>query len=93
MAPIEPQLTNHKNEARSIAHLTTAQQKLYQWEYKQWERKDIEFKRQKKTLANFNSEISKTIAEKHLDLIENKDTPYERLTTLKKHLAPSDVTW
>ncbi|KAF2822389.1 hypothetical protein CC86DRAFT_423517 [Ophiobolus disseminans] len=32
-APIEPQVTAHNNDATSIAHLTTAQQKLYQWEY------------------------------------------------------------
>ncbi|KAF1925872.1 uncharacterized protein M421DRAFT_37025, partial [Didymella exigua CBS 183.55] len=76
MAPIEPQLTDHNNDATSLAHLTAAQQKLYQWEYERWERKDID----------------KTIAAKHLYLIESKDTPYERLTTLKKHLAPSDAT-
>jgi hypothetical protein len=52
----------------------------------------LEFRRQKKALAKFNSEIGKTIASKHLYLIENKDTPHERLTTLKKHLAPSDAT-
>ncbi|KAF2820789.1 hypothetical protein CC86DRAFT_304141, partial [Ophiobolus disseminans] len=75
-APIEPQVKDHNNDAMSIAHLTAAQQKLYQWEYKRWERKDLD----------------KTIAAKHLYLIESKDTPYERLTTLKKHLAPSDAS-
>ncbi|KAI1688890.1 hypothetical protein KJE20_02068 [Pyrenophora tritici-repentis] len=69
-------LTDHAAGATSIAHLTAAQQKLYQWEYERWERKDLD----------------KTIAAKHLYLIENKDTLYERLTTLKKHLAPSDAT-
>ena len=92
LAPIEPQLADHVAGATSIAHLTAAQQKLFQWEYERWERKDLEFKRQKKALAEFNSEISKTIAAKHLYLIENKDTPYDRLTTLKKHLAPSDTS-
>lgn len=92
MAPTEPQLADHNEQATSIAHLTAAQQKLYQWEYERWERKDLEFKRQKKALAEFNLEISKTIAARHIYLIENKDTPHERLTTLKKHLAPSDVT-
>ncbi|KAF2629279.1 hypothetical protein BU25DRAFT_316825, partial [Macroventuria anomochaeta] len=92
MAPPEPQLTDHNNDATSIAHLSAAQQKLFQWEYDRWERKDIEYRRQKKALAEFNSEIGKTIAAKHLYLIENKDTPYKRLTTLKKHLAPSDAT-
>lgn len=88
----EPQVMDYNDHALSIAHLTAAEQKLYQWEYERWERKDLEYKRQRKALAEFNSEISKTIAAKHLYLIENKDTPYERLTTLKKHLAPSDAT-
>ena len=92
LAPIEPQLADHAAGATSIAHLTAAQQKLFQWEYERWERKDLEFRRQKKALAEFNSEIGKTIASKHLYLIENKDTPYDRLTTLKKHLAPSDAS-
>jgi hypothetical protein len=91
-APLEPRLTDHNNDATSIAHLTAAQQKLYQWEYERWERKDIEFKCQKKALAEFNSEISKTIAAKHLHLIENKDAPYQRLIMFKKHLAPSEAT-
>jgi hypothetical protein len=89
LAPIEPQLTDHNEDATSLAHLTAAQQKLFQWEYERCERKDLEFKRKKKALAEFNSEIGETIASKHLYLIENKDTPHDRLTTLKKHLPPS----
>jgi hypothetical protein len=92
MAPTEPQLKDHSNDATSITYLTAAQQKLYQWEYERWERKDLKYKRQKKALAKFNSEISKTIAAKHFYLIKSKNTPCERLTTLKKHLAPSDAT-
>ena len=30
------------------------------------------------------------MAKRHLYLLWNKPTPYERLTTLKKHLAPTD---
>jgi hypothetical protein len=52
----------------------------------------FESRRQKKALAEFNSEIGKMIASKYLYLIENKNTPHDRLTTLKKHLAPSDAT-
>jgi hypothetical protein len=92
LAPIEPQFSDLNEDATSFAHLTAAQQKLLQWEYERWERKDLEFRRQKRALAEFNSEIGKTIASKHLYLIENKETPYDRLTTLKKHLAPSDAT-
>jgi hypothetical protein len=74
--------SNHNNkdnneDATSLAHRSAAQQKLFQWEYERWERKDLEFRRQKKALAEFNSEIGKTIASKHLYLIENKDTPHD----------------
>jgi hypothetical protein len=92
LVPIEPQLEDHNKDAALLAHLTAAQLKLFQWEYKRCERKDLEFRRQKKALAEFNSGIGKTIALKHLYLIENKDTPHDQLTMLKEHLAPSDAT-
>jgi hypothetical protein len=92
LAPVAPQLTDYNKDATSFVHLTAAQQKLFRWEYERWERKDLEFRRQRKALAEFNSEIGKTIASKYLYLIENKDTPHDRLTTLKKHLAPSNAT-
>ncbi|KAF2733871.1 hypothetical protein EJ04DRAFT_564732 [Polyplosphaeria fusca] len=82
MAQPEPQLADYH----------VAELKLYQWEYERWDRRDIKFERQKKALAEFDSEISKAIAAKHLYLIENKDTPHDRLTTLQKHLAPSDAS-
>jgi hypothetical protein len=92
LVPIEPQLSDHNKDTTSLAHLTAAQQKLFQWEYKRWERKDLKFRCQKKALAEFNSEIGKKIASKHLYLIKNENTLYHQLTTLKKHLAPSDAT-
>jgi hypothetical protein len=77
LALIGPQLSDYNAEATSLAHLTAAQQKLFQWEYERWERKDLEFKRKKKALADFNSKIGKMIASKHLYLIEKKDTPHD----------------
>jgi hypothetical protein len=76
LASVEPQPTDYNEDATSLAHLTAAHQKLFQWEYERWERKNLEFRRQKKALAEFNSEIGKTIASKHPYLIENKDTPH-----------------
>jgi hypothetical protein len=61
LAPIEPQLEDYNKDATSLAHLSAAQQKLFQWEYERWERKDLECRRQKKALAEFNSEIGKTM--------------------------------
>jgi hypothetical protein len=83
LAPIEPQLSDHNKDATSLPHLTAAQQKLFRWEYEQWEHKDLEFRHQEKALVECNSGIGKTMALKHLYLIENKNTPYKQLTTLK----------
>jgi hypothetical protein len=47
LALIEPQLTDHNADATSFAHLTTAQQKLYQRLYERWERNDYEFNSEK----------------------------------------------
>jgi hypothetical protein len=55
----------------ALDHLAAAQQKLFQWEYERWGRKNLGVRRQKKVLAEFNSEIGKTIASKHLYLNEN----------------------
>jgi hypothetical protein len=41
LVPIEPQLSDHNEDATFLVHLTAAQQKLFQWEYKQWERKNL----------------------------------------------------
>ncbi|KAF2675579.1 hypothetical protein K458DRAFT_324658, partial [Lentithecium fluviatile CBS 122367] len=48
--------------------------------------------RKRRALAEFNSNISRTIATKHIYLIENKNILHKRLITLKKHLVPSNAT-
>jgi hypothetical protein len=45
-----------------------------------------------KALADLNTDISKTIAVRHIYLIKNYETPYDRLVTLKKFLCPTDAT-
>jgi hypothetical protein len=47
--------------------------------------------KKERALASFNSEISKTVAKRHLYLLWSKPMPYERLATLQKHLAPTDA--
>lgn len=43
-------------------------------------------------MADFNLEISKTISKKRLYLIQDCETPHQRLVMLKKHLAPDAAT-
>jgi hypothetical protein len=43
-------------------------------------------------LADLNTDISKTIAVRHIYLIKDHETPYDRLVALKKFLCPTDAT-
>jgi hypothetical protein len=45
-----------------------------------------------KALADLNTDISKTIAVRHIYLIKDYETPYDRLVALKKFLCPTDAT-
>ncbi|PSN58774.1 hypothetical protein BS50DRAFT_666378 [Corynespora cassiicola Philippines] len=57
----------------------------FNYESPQWEKKN----RALKALA---SEILATVAQRHLYLLKDRTTAYDRLTTLKQHLCPSDRT-
>jgi hypothetical protein len=43
-------------------------------------------------LADLNTDISKTIAVRHIHLIKDHETPYDQLVALKKFLCPTDAT-
>jgi hypothetical protein len=43
-------------------------------------------------LADLNTDISKTIAVRHIHLIKDHETPYDRLVALKKFLCPTNAT-
>jgi hypothetical protein len=45
-----------------------------------------------KALADLNTDISKTITVRHIYLIKDHETPYDRLVALKKFLCPTDAT-
>ncbi|KAF2726717.1 hypothetical protein EJ04DRAFT_557830 [Polyplosphaeria fusca] len=60
------------------------------WRQIHTERK-AEFVKKKNALAAFNSEISKTIAHRHILAIANNESPYAQLRTLKKLLYPSST--
>ncbi|KAF2621748.1 hypothetical protein BU25DRAFT_314258, partial [Macroventuria anomochaeta] len=64
----------------------------YRWECDQWQRCRSEYRTQKKALADLKSDISKTIAVRHIHLIKDLKTPYDRLVALKKFLCPTDAT-
>jgi hypothetical protein len=52
-------------------------------------RKEAQWSKKEKALKEFNHEVSRTIASRHIHLISDWSTPYDRLRALKKHLCPS----
>jgi hypothetical protein len=88
----EPQLIDYKARAIRLSDLTTYNRESYRWECDRWERRRSECRTQKKALADLNTDISKTIAVRHIYLIKDHETPYDRLVALKKFLCPTDAT-
>jgi hypothetical protein len=88
----EPQLIDYNTGAIRLSDLTADDRESYRWECDRWERRRSEYRTQKKALANLNMDISKTIAVRHIHLIMDHETPYDRLVALKKFLCPTDAT-
>ncbi|KAK1912620.1 hypothetical protein P3342_004556 [Pyrenophora teres f. teres] len=89
---VEPQLTDYMAGATRLSALTADDRESYRWECDRWERRRSEYRTQKKALADLNTDISKTIAVRHIHLIKDHETPYDRLVALKKFLCPTDST-
>ena len=88
----EPQLIDYQAGATRLSDLTADNRESYRWECDRWERRRSEYRTQKKALADLNMDISKTITVRHIHLIKDHDTPYDRLVALKKFLCPTDAT-
>jgi hypothetical protein len=79
----EPQLIDYKAGAVRLSDLTADNRESYRWECDRWERRRSECRIQKKALADLNTDISKTIAVRHIHLIKDHETPYNQLIALK----------
>jgi hypothetical protein len=73
----EPQLIDYKAGAIRLSDLTADDRESYRWECDRWERRRSEYRIQKKALADLNTDISKTIAVRHIHLIKDYETPYD----------------
>ncbi|KAK7177688.1 reverse transcriptase domain protein [Paraphaeosphaeria sporulosa] len=90
--PTRPRLTDYKENATRLSQLEKQEQEDYRdaletfaYDSPQWDKKN----RALKALA---SEILATVAKRLLYLLKDRTTAYDRLTTLKQHLCPSDRT-
>jgi hypothetical protein len=73
----EPQLIDYNARAIRLSDLTADDRESYRWECDRWERRRSEYCTQKKALADINTDISKTIAVRHIHLIKYHETPYD----------------
>jgi hypothetical protein len=90
--PTRPRITDYKSDATKLSDLSEALQKDYRdaletftFDYPRWEKKD-------RALRALATEILATVAARHLYLLKDQITAYDRLKTLKQHLCPSDRT-
>lgn len=77
------------NEEITILDLSEKDVARYELWMKVFTRKEAQWSKKEKALREFNHEISRTIASRHICLILDYSTPYDRLRALKKHLCPS----
>jgi len=73
----------------TILDLSEKDVSRYELWLKVFTRKEAQWSKKEKALREFNHEISRTIASRHIHLISDCSTPYDRLKALKKHLCPS----
>ena len=90
--PQPPSLSTYKRNATSLAQLEQDDRDAYRWEYDVYKDKLAKYEKHEKSMTTISSEIGKTVAKRHLYLIRDESTPYDRLTKLKLHFAPTDTT-
>jgi hypothetical protein len=77
------------NEEFTIMDLTEKELGRYEvWE-RNFTRKEAAWTRTEKAILNFNHEILRTIASKHIHLVAAHESPHQRLKALQEHLCPS----
>jgi hypothetical protein len=90
--PTEPLYSDYQADATRLLDLSNDDRSSYRWDYERYERLHATYSKKVQALADFTLEISKTVAKRRLYLIQDCDTTYDRLVTLKKHLAPDVAT-
>jgi hypothetical protein len=87
--PTKPLPSDVKAGATAISQLDAGQQAMYSDLLHDWRFERAEYANTKRREGELLMEISRTIATRHLYLINGKDDIYDRLITLKQQLAPT----
>ena len=85
----KPLLTDYKARATKLSDLSPEDRESYRWEVDQWRLDQVTIQRLEKALVDLNTEITRSIATRHLYLIQDLPTVHDRLVALKKHFCPS----
>ena len=89
----KPLLTDYKARATKLSDLSPEDRESYRWEVDQWRLDQVTIQRLEKALVDLNTEITRSIATRHLYLIQDLPTVHDRLVALKKHFCPSTADW
>ncbi|KAF2799779.1 hypothetical protein K505DRAFT_230285, partial [Melanomma pulvis-pyrius CBS 109.77] len=78
-------------EVPTIANLTKDERECWRDLMDDYKFKEAKWSRKEQAMNSLVYEIGRTIDQRHIYLIANLDTAYERLKVLKQHLCPSDA--
>ena len=87
--PKKPQVSQVKADASEISQLNAAEIAMYQDLLNDWRQEKSEYNQSKRKMGELLMDISRTVAVRHLYLINGKDDPYDRFVALKQQLAPT----
>jgi hypothetical protein len=90
--PVKSQVSDFQTGVTRPKDLDPQNKEDYKWEYNEWRVEHLEWIRLSKAMRDLNTDIIRTVAKKNLHLLKDKTTPYDRLVTLRTHLAPTDAT-
>lgn len=90
--PNKPHVSQVKANATQINELRGTELTIYQDLLNDWRQDKAEYNHAKRKMGELILDISRTIATRHLYLINGKDDPYDRLIALRQQLAPSAPT-
>lgn len=90
--PVRPLPSDVRAGATAISQLDAIQQGMLRDLLQDWRQDRTEYMKTRQKEGELLLDISRTIATRHLYLINGKDEIYDRLITIKKHFAPSAAT-
>ena len=90
--PVKPKPADYKAGCTRFCQLSAEDRESFKWDHDNYQTEYLDYKKKAQALAEITLDIGKTIAKRHIYLIENADKAHKRLRVLKKHLALTDAS-